>query len=164
MESREAEQSVGEWFKKNGYAIIPSYEYSGQNDDKAPKMQTLDKGYPVPDLDVSREGYRFWVEVKRYTYAPFNRKKQCYVHGIPSRLYNSYKKVEEITGCPVFLAIEEKKWNRLLIAKLSKLKPLHCQCGCRVDKECKAPIKNGIYFDTEQFKIYESTIKNYKHF
>ena len=160
--SREAELSVADWLKTNGYFIIPSYDYSGSNGDKAPKMQSIKHCYPVPDLDVSKNGGRTWIEVKRYGYAPYNRKHGCYVHGISKRLYDSYYKVEKITGCEVWLAIEEEKRNLLLIARLFKLKALLCQCGCVEGKPCKAKIKNGIYFNVAEFIHYKSTL-NVEH-
>lgn len=159
--SREAEMSVSAWLQNRGWSIIPSYDYSGADGDKAPKLRGRPGNFPVPDLDASRDGRRLWVEVKCYTRPVLNRRFGCYVHGIPKRLYDSYAEVERITGSPVYLAVEEVQGARLLIARLSELKVLPCLCGCKGTGICKAPnsgaIQNGVYFDVAQFLEFRSS-------
>ena len=142
---REAEKEIELYFIKKGYHVIRSYDYTGEENNKSPKMFSLFKNHVLPDLDISKEKKRVWVEVKHYTYAPLNKKLNKYVHGIKKRHYNDYLKIEEITGNIVFLFIKERQSNNILYEKLNKLKSYPCQCG-NCDSNCL------IYFDREDFK------------
>lgn len=160
---KQAEVSVSGWLKKRGCAIIPSYDYSGDGDNKAPRISTSNTDYVVPDLDVSSKGNRYWVEVKRNNHAAFNRALGIYVHGIKKRHYEHYLKVQEITGCIVWLFVEEDSTGKLLIAKLNDLTPHPCQCGpCRSGQpwfNCRNKIQACVYFDVSQFKRYDTSME-----
>src|SRR3972149_1435615 len=79
------EKIVTEMLQKRGWYVIPSYDFSGPNDDKAPKLQGLGNGFVLPDLDISRNGKRKWAEVKTKDEATFTRITQKLEHGIPLR-------------------------------------------------------------------------------
>ena len=161
--SRQAEESVSRWLKTRGCGVIPSYDYNGKDKEKSPRLSMLKDRYVIPDLDVAKEGQRYWIEVKRYTHRPLNKRYGIYVHGIPERLYRDYLEVQRITGTPVYLAIEDKEYDALLIAKLDSLTPYPCQCrGCANKTGCnatfKGSIKNGVYFDVSEFAVHKSTL------
>jgi hypothetical protein len=118
---RGAEMAVAEYLKSRGFCIIPSYDYSGKGDDKAPKLTGVIGAFPVPDLDVAKDGGRRWIEVKRKAGATFHRNSGAWEHGIPLRLFNAYKKVEEITGNEVWLFVVEDETSDVLCGKLSIL-------------------------------------------
>ena len=111
---RAGEQIVAEWLKRRDCYVIPSYDYGGEDGDKAPKLQGLWTGYPVPDLDVCRNGNRFWVEVKTKREATFTRITGTYDHGINFRLVQHYRTVQAISGCPCWIFIYEEVSSWLL--------------------------------------------------
>jgi hypothetical protein len=118
---RAGERIVADWLKRRGCYLIPSYDYAGENGDKAPKLQGTWCGYPVPDLDCARNGDRFWVEVKTKGEPAFWRKTGELRHGIELRLLESYQSVELITGTPCWLFIYEESSRWLLAQLLGKL-------------------------------------------
>jgi len=159
---RRAEVAVSEWLQGRGCAVIPSYDYAGSSDNKAPRIQSGKDHYVIPDLDVSHGGKRFWVEVKYNLHAAFNRKMGKYVHGIKRRHFVHYMAVEEVTGCKVWLFIYEEETERLLTASLHSLEPYPCQC-CPCGKgehwNCRNRIKDCVYFCTEDFVVHENVLK-----
>ena len=114
---RNGELRVAEILQRKGWSVIPSYDYSGSEGDMAPRLQGLTRGYPVPDLDVSREGQRLWVEVKTKARPDWTRKTQRLEHGIPLRHYEAYCEVERITGTPVWLCVIEESSGDVLKAR-----------------------------------------------
>src|SRR5579859_7467257 len=96
---RAGELAVAEWLMRRECYVIPSYDYAGEDGDKPPKLQSMWRGHPVPDLDVSRDGIRFWVEVKTKKEAVLWRKTNELRHGIERRLLEHYQTVEAISGC-----------------------------------------------------------------
>ena len=89
-----------------GCYVVPVYDYSAG--DKAPKLQGAFRGYVVPDLDVSKDGRRSWVEVKAKTNAGSPTRITGQVeHGFSWRLFQQYRTVQQITGTPVFIIILE---------------------------------------------------------
>lgn len=118
---RTGEQDVARVLQANGWYIVPSYDYSGTDRSKAPRLQGSLKSYVIPDLDVSREGERVWVEVKTKTEASFTRITGRLEHGIPKRHAEDYLRVQEITGCRVFLVIVERSTGDYLCASIDRL-------------------------------------------
>jgi hypothetical protein len=125
LAGRAGEQRVALWLMNRGWYVIPSYDYSGEDGNKAPKLtgilDTRQHGYPVPDLDVCRKGNRQWVEVKTKTQASWTRKTQQLEHGMEYRLYDSYLSVQAETGTDCWLAIYETSTQELLVASLAHL-------------------------------------------
>ena len=151
---RLGERMVSTWVQSQGYGVIPSYNYTGDGNDKAPKLMFSDAGFVVPDLDVAFRGKRFWVEVKTYYYAPRNRKHGINVHGITRRLYEDYLQVERSTGCLVYLVVLEISTGKLLRLELAEAKTYPCQCkSCSANTgDCTADVKRGCYFNRDDFK------------
>ena len=131
----------------------------------------------LPDLQVFNwkhaPGCRF-VEIKTYERAAENKRHECWVHGIPVRLFDHYVANESTTGVPVHLAINELSTGELRISDvpLSQLDRLPCQCrgGCRsCDPRLHTPSTRGIqemqwYFDREDFSIiYKHSDKTIEH-
>ena len=116
---RSVELMVADWLRQFGFYIIPSYDYSGDERNKAPKLQGLNQGFPVPDLDIAKSGSRKWVEVKAKTKADWTRKTGRYEHGIEH--YDDYLQVQQETGTEVWLAIYETETNCLLMQSLNLL-------------------------------------------
>ena len=118
---RAGERVVANALQRRGWFIVPSYDYTGQNGDKAPKMQGLNLSLVIPDLDAARRGKRFWVEVKTKARPDFTRSTGQWEHGIAKRHLEHYRRVEIESGAPVWLMIVEEQ-NALLIGQsLAKL-------------------------------------------
>ena len=115
------ERRVAQLLKERGWYVIPSYDYSGEDGDKAPKLDGLRDGFPVPDLDIAKDGERRWVEVKTKAAASYTRVTGRLEHGIPKRHHWAYKRVQEITGCEVWLFIYEEQTGDVLCARLDDL-------------------------------------------
>jgi hypothetical protein len=117
---RGGERRVAEQLIERGWYVIPSYDYSGE-DDHAPRMEGRAGCYILPDLDISKGGKRRWAEVKTKTEAAFFYKTSELVHGIPVRHLEHYRRVEAESGCEVWLFIYEISTAALLYSKLSEL-------------------------------------------
>jgi hypothetical protein len=152
LRGRSGERVVAKMFQRAGWYIIPSYDYCGDEKNKAPKLMGFAASHVIPDLDISRKGTRRWVEVKTKKEATFYRKKSRYEHGINYRHYLNYLEVQLITGDPVFLCIYEEETQQFLIAALDELRS-----DARIydgpnykDGECSAMI----FFPRSAFHLY----------
>lgn len=145
---RMGELMVSEWAQRSGCGVLPCYDFSGSDGAKAPRLMFRGGGLVIPDLDLCRDGRRWWLEVKTYHGPAYNRRKRCDVHGFPDRLFQSYSNVEKASGTPVYVAVLELDSAALLVASLSSLAPhsFGCQCGCLDGASCRAPIKRGRYW------------------
>lgn len=112
---------IANLLRRRGWYVIPSYDYSGEDGDKPPRLEGLRNAFPVPDLDVARGGVRRWAEVKTKSAATYTRSTGRLEHGIPLRHYWSYRRVQEITGTEVWLFIYEEKTGDVLFARLDDL-------------------------------------------
>lgn len=115
------ERLIASFLQQRGWWVIPSYDYSGQGNDKAPKLQGADGGLVIPDLDVARAGERRWVEVKAKSHAVLHRRTNTLKHGIPLRHFHDYLRLQHITGCEVWLVVYEQDTGDVLMARLNAL-------------------------------------------
>ncbi len=148
LRGRSAEKLVAEELQRRGWYIVPSYDYSGKDNNKAPRLQGTDKEYILPDLDVSKEGARRWVEVKLKLQATWTHLTQRFEHGIPIRHFESYVEVQRITGCEVWIFIYEENTQRLLVQSLN--------CLTLVSRVYRGPKMNRegmIYFPQDSFCV-----------
>lgn len=118
---RQGEQLVAAWLQSRGWWIIPSYDYNGGGEEKAPRLQGARKGLVIPDLDISKNRTRLWAEVKTKSAATFYRKLARDEHGIAMRLWEHYHEVQKITGCQVWIFIVEESTKTLLAESLDVL-------------------------------------------
>lgn len=130
---RTAEESIANTLMNMGYYVIPSYEYTGDEGNKAPKLWGIKDSFVVPDLDVAKNKVRIWVEVKLKAKANYTRITKQLEHGIPYRNYLSYLKIQEITGCIVFLYVFEENTLSILYHQLDKL-PKRLYTGNKMDR------------------------------
>lgn len=119
---RNGEQLSAAWLQSSGWYVIPSYDFAGEDGDKAPKMMGPLAGYVLPDLDVCRDGKRFWCEVKTKDEPTFTRITGQHEHGMSLRLFRQYKQVERHTGNKVFVFVYEEKSRWLLCRPLGEEK------------------------------------------
>lgn len=118
---RAGERVVARFLQNRGWYVLPSYDYAGEDGNKAPKLTGLSAGYVVPDLFAFKDAQAKWVEVKTKNDATFHRISQTWEHGIPWRHYQHYQKVQGITGAPVYIVVCEEKSGQKLQGSLSAL-------------------------------------------
>jgi hypothetical protein len=120
LRGRSAERMIAEELQRRGWLVLPSYDYTTE-EEKAPRLQGWEISYIVPDLDVCRNGKRYWVEVKAKAKADWTRSTQRYEHGIDRHHYESYLAVQRQTGCPVWLCVYEENTQLAFIRSLDDL-------------------------------------------
>lgn len=119
---RRCEIALSKSLKQRKWYVIPSYDYTGKDQAKAPRLEGELKGFVVPDLDVARAGRRFWVECKYKTKPnPWRKHNNRPYHGLDTRHVNHYLKVQKITGCRVRLCILEREGSAVLVNWLDVL-------------------------------------------
>lgn len=118
---RAGEQVVADMLKRRGWFVIPSYDYAGEDGNKAPKMTGQRVAYVIPDLDIARAGVRIWAEVKTKAAPTLHRISGTFEHGIPLRHFQHYKEVQKETGCEVWLFVLEEETQTVRFAKLDDL-------------------------------------------
>ena len=146
---RIGERLVVDWLQANGYGVIPSYEYTGKDGAKAPRLMFQDRGLVIPDIDACKSARRSWLEIKTYHGPATNARRSVLVHGIPARLARDYAAVERETGTPVFILVLELDVGALRSARLASLSLWPCTCPpCerRGPGPCHARIKEGVYW------------------
>lgn len=121
IRGRTGEHIVATELQLKGWYVVPSYDYSGEDNNKAPKLQGAIASYVLPDLDLSKEGMRRWGEVKTKAEPTFTIMTQQFDHGIDRRHYEQYLKIQRITGTPVFLFIYEECSGDILYLSLNSL-------------------------------------------
>jgi hypothetical protein len=151
---RLGELLVSRYLQSVGFGVLPSYDYSGVGNNKAPRLQFAQRGLVVPDLDCARSGARVWLEVKTYERAAYNRKRRADVHGIKSQHHAHYLEVEETTGNPAWVLFLEVETGALLTGKLSDLPWFACQCGgCESGRRCRVPNGPQIYVERRELRL-----------
>jgi len=121
QQGQSAERRIARMLQSKGFFVNPSYDYSGEDGNKAPRLEGKDHSFVVPDLDASRDGVRLWVEVKSKSKPVVWGKTGEIRHGIELRHFWSYRQIEKITGSRVFLVVVEENSGEVLCASLSKL-------------------------------------------
>ena len=121
LKGRSAEVATAQILKQRGWHVIPSYDYSGEDGKKAPKLEGSSRSHIIPDLDVSKEGARLWIEVKTKSHAILRRVTQCLEHGIEYRHWKDYLEVQRITNTQVWLFIHEEDTGDILFQSLTEL-------------------------------------------
>jgi hypothetical protein len=134
LRGREAEQRVAVFLQRRGWYVIPTYDYSGEDGNKAPKIQGSSDGFVIPDLDIAKAGSRKWAEVKAKAGPSFTCKTQSEDHGIGYRKWLHYKRCQRETGCHVWLFIIEESTQILLAESLDVLGDGRLYSGDKMDK------------------------------
>lgn len=144
------ERMVAELLQQHGWYVIPSYDYAGEDHDKAPRLQGALGGFIIPDLDIAKDGARRWAEVKTKAEATFTRITQRLEHGISKRHYEHYQKVQQITGDEVWLFVVEENTGTVLFAKLDDLEPFK-----RVYNGDKMSRGGMVFYPRDCFKVWQ---------
>jgi hypothetical protein len=99
---RRIEDVVQTYYETHGWFVIPTrlIEMGG-----APRAVRLLKAHVLPDLQVARSGHVRWVEVKGKVRFVWYQKAKAFRTGIAERLWHDYRRIEEETGIPGYLAM-----------------------------------------------------------
>lgn len=89
---------------------FPTYHYRSEQH-KSPGLKNYNDIYISPDIDASKNGKRIWVECKLEEGASWTWSKERFEHGFALKYYEQYLKVQEITGCPVWIFFLEYDQN-----------------------------------------------------
>lgn len=134
LRGREGEQRIAEFLKQRGWYIIPSYDYSGPDGDKAPKIQGAHEGIVLPDLGIARSGRLKWAEVKTKHAPTFTIQTHTTDHGIGYRNWLHYRRCQQETGAHVWLFILEECSQEILFQSLDVLGRGRVYTGDRMDR------------------------------
>jgi hypothetical protein len=141
--ARVEEKRVASWLMKRGWRILPVYDFSGLQEDKAPKLQaySASDSLVLPDLLCARAGVTKWVEVKWKTDASMTTITRRLETGISLRLWRNYIAASDVSGIEVWIAFVHKNQHHLTLNSLSELKAKN---GLRVSP--KGPDMGGSVF------------------
>lgn len=117
-----AELNIAELMTRLGWQVNPTYNYTGAEDNKAPR--SLARGgpeYVLPDLQVWRSREMRWVEVKSKASANPRRVGNFLEHGIDKRHWDDYVAIDQTSGAPVYLCVFEENTGHILIATVAHL-------------------------------------------
>lgn len=105
-ESRVYEEGMAETLRRKQWYVLPTYDYSGKGDSKAPKLLAPPgvRDLVLPDLLAWTGRMARWVEVKLKRRADLFRKTNTLVTGFSRRLWGHYQEVQLLTGVDVFVA------------------------------------------------------------
>ena len=122
----EAEIWVAAWLMRRGWRILPTYDFSGKDDDKAPRLAAVRPAdsLVIPDLLSARGGTSRWVEVKRKTRADLYRKTGVLETGISRRLWTHYHKTQQATGIEVWIAFVHDVEGEVRVRSIDDLNAL----------------------------------------
>lgn len=151
QKGRTFERFVAKLLKERGCYVVLSADYNGEDENKTPRLHGQTMGLVLPDLDVSKDGRRFWVEVKWKNQATLYRALKVLEHGINKRLYEHYLQVQTITGCPVWLFFCEDNSREILFGRLDQLTVSHVYDGDKMGRS------GMVFFARTDLKLF------YKH-
>jgi hypothetical protein len=109
---------------ERGYYVLPTYDFSGKDDNKAPKILSPESvaDLVAPDLMVWGRGETRFLEVKYKTKADTYRKTNTLTTGINRRLWRHYRDVERLLKVPIwilFIHQQERECRADTLANLS---------------------------------------------
>jgi len=137
------EESAEKLLEESGCMVVSKRLYTGEG---APMLHGFKVKLILPDLDVSRQGKRWWVEVKTKKRPGYYGKRRCETHAVDCSNWTQYFRVQKEMGSPVFLMVIEKLTGNILLQSIDKLLP-----GLIVNEGCLA----GTYsFPRSSFELW----------
>lgn len=120
------ERALSRWLQRQGWGILPVYNYSGADNNKPPLLEIVDgpvvgAGLVLPDMLGARGGQSQWFEAKRKTHADYTRCTDRLETGFSLRLYRHYCEVEKRSGLPVWVFFGHEEEDEVRFGALTKL-------------------------------------------
>lgn len=133
VRGRRAELAVSLWLQRTrGWHVLPAYDYAGQGEKKAPRLEGLPQSLVVPDLLGAKDGMTAWFEVKLKTHADYTYMTGRRETGIALRLWNHYLEVQALTGLRVWLVFVHEEEDEIRTGDLVTLSIAACPHGERL--------------------------------
>lgn len=148
---KRAEVSIAKWLGELGHYTLPAYDFSGHDDNLAPKLMTA---YPrrsliAPDLLVGGHGKCFWLEVKHKSRADYTRITGRLETGCSLRHFEHYREVQLVTGLDVYLLFVHRAEGEVRGEKLDKLETIkRIYAGEKMDRS------GMIFFPWEALRVF----------
>lgn len=116
------EKALERWMQQERRLYtLPTYDYTGLANDKAPRLMGASDRLIIPDLLVFGEAGARWCEVKYKDHADWNENRKRLVTGIPSHHWEQYQIVCRVTNIPVFLSFIHRKQNHVSLDSVEAL-------------------------------------------
>lgn len=122
---RDGARLIEQWFRSHRFLVHVACDHDDDDAAGAPALESDDAFIALPDLDVAGGGSRRYVEVKTKSKALWVRIRERYEHGISARQLRNYWRVQQETGCDVWICIYQLDAGAVLLAKLDDL--AHCE-------------------------------------
>lgn len=133
----EAERAVSLWLQRRGWYVLPTYDYSGEDDNKAPKLEGQARSLVIPDLLAAQFSHgSCWLEVKRKTKADYTYTTGRHETGISLRLWNDYKDVAHESGIDASVIFVHEREDQIRAGRIRTLNNGSCRHGL-----CEQPIR-----------------------
>jgi len=132
--SKVYEMQFGGYLRQRGYYVLPTYDYSGLGDKKAPALHGKNESLVIPDLLAWRDGRAVWFEIKLKEHADFNRVRQHAVTGFSLRHYRHYQRVKAETAAPVYIIFVHLAEQCIKYGELDALPISHIYDGEKMGK------------------------------
>ena len=145
IRGRAAELAISRWLQQRGWRVLPAYDYAGQGERKAPKLEAIPAtaSLVVPDLVAVRAGNARWCEVKWKQRADFTRITGRLETGIAARLWEHYRNVRVVSGLEVHLLFVHADEDEVRGAELAYLDGGRCNHGPHQDTPIKRVYHGG---------------------
>jgi len=130
------EKAFALYLQRRGYYILPTYDYTGLKDDKAPRLKGENQSLVVPDLLAAKNGLFSWFEIKLKQQADLYRKTNVLETGLALRHWKHYQEVKRLTGTLVNIIFIHEKEQEIRCGELSILEKYHSHTykGDRMDR------------------------------
>jgi hypothetical protein len=124
--SKGFEDMFRRWAWARGNYVLPTSEYSGFHDDKAPRLEAPpgSESLVLPDFLLARERRSMFVELKYKQKAVTWRKTGQRRTGFARRLFEHYQTVESVTGLPVYVLFMHEEEDEIRGQYLKQLEPI----------------------------------------
>lgn len=161
---RKWEMRMATWASSRGWYVLPTYDFSGASEDKAPKLLSPAdaEDLVVPDLQCICNGSMKWLEVKYKSNADLYRRGNYLVTGISQRLLRHYSEVEAQSPGPVVVAFVHGKECEVrgtnvrtlldTVAYRSDFPPMGPMAFWEYEK---LPLWEGVFSELNQIKVSE---------
>lgn len=133
--SKAYEIAVSRWLQaQRRYFVLPSYDYSGLADNKAPRPVRNTEWLVLPDLLGWNEQIGAWFEVKLKERADLYRKTNTLVTGIATRHLVDYRRVKQLTHMDVWLVFIHENERVVKVSEIDNLPINHVCEGQLMDR------------------------------
>ncbi len=118
-----AESVIAQMLRDEGYYVIVNADLKERGRSGAPGARKKNGFITLPDLDVAKNGYRGFVEVKYKTKADYTTVTNRDEHGIGLNSFKKYREAQRQFGSEVLIFILEGQSGAILYNTIAILLP-----------------------------------------